>query len=267
MNKIDLTQTGGMPFDQDTLGFSQTGITDTFAQLGGLLGSFIIISGTQSTGGWVSINGKIMPFDAGAGDPCYVRETTESVIFLDGESKPIYSTFKLVFGLGSPQLSWKSFKKLSPIIELQARLEELERKNAVFQTGGGMVLWNKPAILIPEGWQEVKDWQGRMPVGAGVFSSNTAGQSVTFNLGDTGGDSHHKNTIAEMVKHEHDYRDIYFSESGGSVAVPSGLGTKGGFDHDNAGYEMIRTSMTAGSGQAYSIMNPYRVVYFIEYIG
>jgi microcystin-dependent protein len=42
--------------------------------------------------------------------------------------------------------------------------------------------------------------------------------------------------------HNHDYWDIYYSESGGSQTVDNNRGTSGDVDYDNSGYQIKRTS-------------------------
>ena len=76
----------------------------------------------------------------------------------------------------------------------------------------------------------------------------------------------HKLTIEEMPEHKHNYGDIYFSESGGTVVTPTKYGSNKS-DYDNGGFEMNRTSKETGGDQPHNNMPPYRVVQFIKYVG
>jgi hypothetical protein len=130
-----------------------------------------------------------------------------------------------------------------------ARLEVLEKKNAVFQAGGGMVFWNKSAAEIPAGWQEVINWRGRMPVGLDVR------QTEFDTMGKEDGAKSKILSVSEMPEHDH----TISNQSNDQVG--SGKVTVGGSNSEGAN---PRTDKTGG-GQAFSIMNPYRVVLFIEY--
>ena len=79
-------------------------------------------------------------------------------------------------------------------------------------------------------------------------------------------------STAASGTHTHQYYDIYHTEIGGSVTVPSNFGCDGS-DHDNRGYQLSRrtgsagshshtmslsaTSGYVGSGEKFSILNPY----------
>ena len=112
-----------------------------------------------------------------------------------------------------------------------------------------MIFWNKPANEIPEGYQEVVDWRGRMPVG---FDST---QEEFNEIGKTGGQKNKKLSIDEMPRHRHGTGS--YSGVGTGVKSEPWEGYNGAGDYTD--YQ--------GNDQAFSILNPYRVVYFIEYIG
>ena len=114
-----------------------------------------------------------------------------------------------------------------------------------------MVLWNKPAAKIPAGWAEVEDWRGRMPVG---WNPNDGDFDT---VGEIGGQKTKQLSIAEMPSHNHTISNQSNSHEGwGKVAVGSD-----GPEGTNP------TTDYKGGNQPFSIMNPYRVVLFIEYVG
>ena len=138
---------------------------------------------------------------------------------------------------------------ITRLANLENSIAPMMEKLAVFELGGGMVLWNKPAALIPPGWAEVVNWRGRMPVGFDDVQDE-------FNvMGKTGGQKNKKLSIDEMPRHRHG--------TGSYSGVGTGVISEPWEDNNGAGdYTDYQ-----GNDKAFSILNPYRVVYFIEYIG
>lgn len=269
MNKTNFNQTGGFPLKTERLQELQTAY-EIFNHLGNIAGNLSILSGCVTTGSSVSdgvvvINNEVISFKGGyiAANIIIIEEPV-SKEFQDGFSKNIYTIRYATFGTAATSWPWASFRK--PIetkaipSDLVSRLEALEKKNAIFQSGGGMVLWNKPANQIPAGWAEVVNWRGRMPIG---FDASQA----EFNaMGKIGGAKSKQLYESELPAHSHPYKDIYYSENGGTVYIPGKYGSNKS-DNDNSGWEIDRYTSSAGSSIPFSIMNPYRVVLFIEYVG
>lgn len=148
---------------------------------------------------------------------------------------------------------------ITRLTNLENSIQPMINKLAVFQAGGGMVLWNKPAVLIPFGWHEVIDWRGRLPIGLDVTDTDI---DV---VGKTGGSKTKTLTAANNGPHTHVYGDIYHSENGGNIPV-GGWGS-GDSDGDNAGAQIMRVTESSGNGTPFNVMNPFRTVLFIEYTG
>lgn len=133
---------------------------------------------------------------------------------------------------------------------LLGRISELEKKPATAVPKGMIAIWGKPKPF-PEGWEEYTPLAGRMPVG---FDNN----QFEFNtLGFTDGKKRKQLTVEELPPHTHDIKcDVDENNENGKYAI-------GGGEVNN------RTSFTqpTGSGNDFSILNPYRVVFFIEYTG
>lgn len=272
MNHYNFLQTGGFPMDVNVLDRMQTSYR-LFNGLGELAGDLAIIkgctiSGTAVSAGVVYIGGEVLEFRAGElATDVIIMEEILTAEFQDGAVNDVHYTRYATFGVGTTSYPWANFKRVFPTTQIQAALDlkedktavqalllrvtELEKKNAVFQADGGMVLWNKPAAQIPPGWQEVVNWRGRMPVG---FDST----QTEFNLqGKQDGAKSKTLSINEIPAHNH-----------GVIAYAGIQGTNYG-QHISAsvnGASFDRTG-SAGGGQSFSIMNPYRVVMFIEYIG
>jgi hypothetical protein len=256
MNKTNFVQTGGFPLNTERLEELEKAYS-IFNAYGALAGDLTIISGCVTTGsnvsdGYVYISGELFPFREAAVTPTSTVIIVEQKInrpFESSEIKTVHTLRYATFGTAETSWPWSDFKLLDPITELMRRLNVLEKKNAVFQAGGGMVLWNKPAVDIPAGWQEVIDWRGRMPVGFDNVQTE-------FNvMGKTGGQKNKKLSIDEMPRHRHGTGS--FSGVGTGVISEPWEGYNGAGDYTD--YQ--------GNDQAFSILNPYRVVYFIEYIG
>lgn len=261
MNKTNFVQTGGFPLNTERLEELEKAYS-IFNAYGALAGDLTIISGCVTTGsnvsdGYVYISGELFPFREAAVTPTSTVIIVEQKInrpFESSEIKTVHTLRYATFGTAETSWLWSNFKR--PIetkaipTDLVARLEILEKKNAVFQAGGGMVLWNKPAVDIPAGWQEVIDWRGRMPVGFDNVQSE-------FNvMGKTGGQKNKKLSIDEMPSHTH---DIGLVDEGG-YGAPAGGNPAG--NSNGTGKTKLQ-----GGGVPFSIMNPYRVVMFIEFIG
>jgi hypothetical protein len=104
MNKIDLTQIGGFPLEQDTLKFMQDGYADMFAAIANLVGDKVILSGVQVVGGlvtdgWITYNGEVIPFIGGAlGTDVIISEATGPALFEDGVTRQVYKTKTAAIG-------------------------------------------------------------------------------------------------------------------------------------------------------------------------
>lgn len=263
MNNSIFIQTGGYPLKAERLQELQTTIS-IFNSLGALAGNLTIISGCVLAGttvgnGFVYINGELLEFREadGAGTPSVIIiEEAVNRAFKNGISKQVYTIRYATFGTADTSWPWSDFTRVSPMAVMMARLTTLEKKSAVFQAGGGMVLWNKPAADIPDGWQEVVDWRGRMPVGLDEVQTE-------FNvIGKTGGAKNKTLSISEIPEHDHDLpRDN---------GVPDGVSSMQSVvnsDNSDEGINAASKTGKRGGGQQFSLLNPYRVVLFIEYIG
>lgn len=277
MDLINFVQTGGFPVKAERLQELQTAYS-IFNSLGALAGDLTIISGCTVAGtavsdGFVFINGELLPFKGEfLGENVVIIQEESSKEFENGEIKTVHYHRYATFGT-NPETSWpwESFKRPDPMVVLSAKIATLEKKSAVFTAGGGMVLWNKPANEIPEGWAEVVDWRGRIPVGLDVTQTE-------FNtMGKTGGAKNKMLSVNELPKHS------FYTFSPSSTATNNNtvdantypVADSDGTGWGNETYRIRRSgtkptlgkSSEVGGDQQFSLLNPYRVVLFIEYVG
>ncbi|QGK72778.1 fibronectin type III domain-containing protein [Flavobacterium sp. SLB02] len=136
------------------------------------------------------------------------------------------------------------------------RITDLEEKPATAVPKGMIAIWGKPAPF-PEGWEEYVPLRGRMPVG---FDS-TQLEFNNWTVRD-GGSKNKKLTIDELPKISPINGTAL--KKGGTWGGNSGL-TVG--DHANGDYVGGELIKPFGGDMPFSILNPYRVVHFIEYTG
>ncbi|CAM2904699.1 phage baseplate protein [Flavobacterium frigoris] len=256
MNLTNFVQTGGFPVKAERLQELQTAFS-VFNELGFLAGNLTILSGcnllgTSISDGYVFINGEVLKFKAGfISADVIVIQNESAKEFENGEVKAVHYERYATFGTNlDASWPWESFKRPDPITVLMARISLLEKKTAIFTQGGVAFPWRKPANEIPAGFQECNDLRGKTIVG---YDEN----QPEFNaIGKSGGAKNKTLSIAEMPAHSHTYQKAKIGR---------------GYDFQDrtpplSSLETADTS-TVGSGQAFSILNPYRVVLFIEFIG
>jgi hypothetical protein len=93
----------------------------------------------------------------------------------------------------------------------------------------------------------VPDFRGRFLRGkdGGTGRDPDRASRTAMNAGGAVGDAVGSIQGDDFRSHAHNYQDIYFSESGGSVVVPDKRGS-GDSDKDNGGFEITRTSAATG---------------------
>jgi len=271
MNKLNFNQSVGFPFETNILDEMQKAYT-LFNALGYISGNFSIISGCEMVGttianGVVFINGEVYNFVGGEVQTnVIIVEAKTALEFEDLSNHDVIYTRHATFGTATEQWLWADFKPSFPTKDIPAalaakldtadltaitdRLTELEKKNAVFAAGGGMVLWQKPANLIPEGWHEVVNWRDRMPFG---WNPENEGE----NVGDVGGA---KQVAISVPLSGYGVGDGTSGGTSGLLIVSTGAAEVG------ESFESVKKVSTAPTAANTNIMNPYRLVMFIEYI-
>lgn len=262
MNQLDFTYPNGFKFHQGILDFLQNSVLLAANGAASYAGNLAILSGCEVAGsnvsaGVVVIGGEILPFEAGTIDAkVIIFETVIDLPYEDATVQPAKKMRVARFGDdGITNYQWTDFKR-NKAEGVLARLDRLEKVAAPFTIAGkgGMVLWNRPAAEIPDGWAEVTNWRGRLPMGLDTTITE-------FNeVGKTGGAKGVKMTLANLIEHSH------------SVTINV---TETNNDDQNGGDTGVRqggksySTSSAGSSDPtpINVLNPYRVVVFIEYVG
>ncbi|MBF2707533.1 phage baseplate protein [Flavobacterium soyangense] len=261
MNKLEVNQVGGFPMTTRILDEIQKAHA-VFNSLGGLAGNFTIIAGCVTVGstvgdGFVFINGEVFDFKGGlAQSKVIIKEVVENLTFQNGNANPVIKTRYVTFGTGVGAFNWADFKRPIETKEISAliqRIEDLEARPLVGNIPIGLIaIWGQAANLIPVGWEEYTELSGRVPIGF----SNDAEFDV---VGKTGGAKSKTLSVSEMPEHDHAIGNSRRNTGGGS----------GGDENHPTSFAGTRDHITdkQGSGTAFSIMNPFRVVHFIKYKG
>ena len=263
MNIIDFNQVGGFPMTTNILGRMQTAFS-IFNSLGNIVGDKTIISGctvngSETSPGVVFVNGEIFEFRGGATQSkVIIREDVEMLLYQNNNAYPSIKTRYIQFGTGVHAMDWADFKRGFPTSNMDAlvqRITALEARPTVGNIPVGLIaLWGRSAELIPEGWAEYSPLRGRVAVGLNPDDLDYAA------IGNFGGAKNKTLDINEIPEHSHDYNkyrlDQEVSTSGDGVRSINKNNIDDSFETNKA-----------GGGQSFSIMNPYRVVQYIQYVG
>ena len=257
------------------------------------------IAGANITPGVLYIKGDLCTFAGGAGTLTTKIDkivTTEDAAFKNGNNYPVYTSIVADINSDGPPLSnfirvpnvqamvnqvvnYTDIENIpaglvidpavgaTPVQPLLLdRVAKIERMVAPLLNKGGVLLWNKPANQIPTGWQECVDFQGRMPVGLDTRTFNGQFMNPEFSqVGTEGGNKNGVLDIENLPPHDHEVgylpldlagsNDGYLqSEIVGPTSQTKVKTTKSG-------------GLQNGTIKPFSVLNPYRVVTFIEFIG
>lgn len=267
MNQLNFNQSVGFPLETEILDEMQKSYS-IFNALGAIVGNFAIISGcvvteTTAANGVVYINGEVLEFRGGiVQDNVIIVETRALREFEDANSRDVIYTRWVTFGTGTTQWPWITFKRGFETKEIPAalllkedktvvaalleRIEALESVSTVNVPSGLIAIWGQAANLIPVGWTEYTPLRGRTAVG---YDSSAADFDV---LGDFGGAANKTLSINEIPSHSHPIKATGIAAAGGGGSLPSSAGS------------LTANTEVVGGGQAFSLMNPYRVVLYIQ---
>ena len=273
MNRLNFNQSIGFPLETNILSEMQTAWSILNA-LGSIAGNFTILQGctvigTTVSDGVVFINGEVIEFKGGQlQENVIIVETPTVLEFEDNSEKEVIYTRFATFGVATTQYPWSSFKRgfetkqisealglkedKTTVTALVERILALEARPASNIPIGLIAVWGQPVATIPAGWTEYVPLRGRMPVG--LDTSN----SLFDTLLNYGGSPTHTLTINEMPAHDHST-----DPCGGANAVTGDIRAEPWEGVFGGGSKTGKT----GGGVAFPIMNPFRIVHFIIYVG
>lgn len=262
MNSINFNQIGGFPFSTNILGRMQEAYS-VFSALGSIVGDKTIISGCVTTGsnvspGVVFVNGEVFEFKGGAvQSKVIIKEDTEGLVFQNLNTYQVIKKRYVTFGTGVGAIDWVDFKRgfetKNIPSDLNDRLALIEKKLTIFQPGGAVFPWFKPVADIPPGFQPVADIKGRMIIGYDPSQTE-------FNaIGKQGGAKNKTLSIAELPELE--FETTLPSNSNGTPGT-GGIMFNGAHNNNVT----LKTNKIGGK-QAFSMLNPYIIAEYIEFIG
>lgn len=245
MNKrIDLTNLGGFPLEQDTLKFMQDSYAAAFGAMAAHFGDKVIVSGVQVSGsnvsdGWISYQGELIPFIGGTlGAQVVITEEKQSVTFEDGVDREVYITKTATCGVSGA----------FPFADL---------KPAGLVPKGLISMWSGAINAIPAGWALCDGQSGRPDLRAKFIVGYHPDLADYNAIGKTGGEEKHTLLPAEMPKHTHKISrgDSYSGNSQQSaMRVGGGQGTTPQPDQDTG---------IAGGDQPHENRPPYYTLAYI----
>ena len=263
MNRIDFNQVGGFPMTTNILGKMQTAFS-LFNAFGSIVGDKTIISGcvvngSETGSGVVYVKGEPFEFRGGATQSkVIIREDVEMLLYQNNNAYPSIKNRYIQFGTGVGAMDWVDFKRGFPtsnIDTLIQRIVDLEARPTVGNIPVGLIaLWGQAANLIPAGWAEYTQLRGRVAIGLNPDDLDYAA------IGNFGGAKNKTLGIDEIPEHSHDYNKYRLDQE----VSTNGNGVRS--INKNSIDDSFETTK-AGGGQAFSIMNPYRVVQYIQYVG
>ena len=269
------------------------------------IGNFIIsgckIVGANITPGFMFIDGKLCPFAGGIGTIATKIgkvTTTEDAAFKNGSNIPVYIT--VIAAEYATGVALSDFERVPNVQEMvnQAvnysdlvgipaglvidpavgatpiqptlfdRLTKLEQMVAPISNKGVLLLWNKPAsVPLPIGWQECVDFRGRMPIGLDTRLLNNSLINPEFSQ--IGLSNIYSKTVKLEIEnipaHDHDICSDAINLAGASDPyVNTQIADPGAAVINKTSKEGGNPD---GTTEPFSIMNPFRVIMFIEYIG
>ena len=261
MNKIDFTQPGGFPLDTNALDFLQSAFAASINALNALGGSSNYIvsgcvpAGSNTSAGWMVINGELLPFAGGITQTkVIVRETKAAVRFQDLINRDVIVTRYVGFGSGTGEILVSSLATIKSLLTVKTELVSIQDALALIVSvpSGIVVAWSGALNAIPAGWHlcdgsatGIPDLRAKF-----IYGSNGADE-----IGATGGAQSVALTVDQMPSHTH---RIQMAENGA------------GNDHEypaiTDNHNVLKETgptQAAGGGEAHNNMPPYMVLAYI----
>lgn len=290
MNRFNFNNTGGFPFELDSLDelYKAFNILNCIGEVSGdkTIVKGCVTNGTTVSDGIVYVNGEMLEFRGGNKlSTVKIFEQPISKVFENGEQKEVFFHRWVGFGSGEGSMPWADFKLIISLRELQGRL---------LPPGTNPQMYTGPINAIPEGWQLCDGTNGTPPL-QGMFIVGYDPNDPDYDaIGEKGGKKAvsltekegpaHSHSGKVNLTHRHEYKDRYFAESrpegiDGSEHLYSPVAGSGDTDRDNdelyykkaqtdyySEYKNFTTE-SSGSGEAHENRPPYYTLAYIIYTG
>jgi hypothetical protein len=227
--------------------FMQTMINHV-ATLANLGGSTYILTGCVESGmsvssGYVVINGEVMPFTGGTKQTTvYIKEVRRDVDASGYHFPQVYKTRTCEFGLGTSQLNWADFKRVSTNKALQDAIDAIntELNNLKGIPAGLICMWSGDPGNVPDGWA-LCDGDGGRPNLLGRFVVGFHPTDQDYNQIGKPNAGNKTVTLTEnnIPKHTMQFFNSDDDSGGiGSYGITRGdrIGTRGADGNDNSTY-------------------------------
>ncbi|MGV8814734.1 MAG: hypothetical protein ACOH2D_11560 [Gelidibacter sp.] len=268
MNRIDFDQVGGYRLETQTFSEMQKNY-NLLQSLGSVLGNRAIVqgcvvSGSTVTDGVIYWDGELIEFKGGnVQTTIVIVQTTESILFLDGNQKPTFYRRHATFGTGVNSVAWADFKRIFP-------LSSALFLNEVRMYAGAI-------NSIPAGWKLCDGIDGR-PNLKGRFVVGYDADVADYNaIGKTGGAKEVSLSIPQLPSHSFHTVGGAYVDDGTNTQVNSSNTVKVSGDRQgdyhrynlhgtNAQADKGKTN-TLGSGEAHENRPPYYTLAYIIFTG
>ena len=267
MNKrIDLSNLGGFPLEQDTLDFMQSSYRTAFAAIAKLCGSKTILYGVEViagnvTDGWISYLGELIPFVGGVlGTDVVITETPNVVqtTFEDGAVRDVFFTKSATCGVSGTF----PFVDLVPLLSLQntwlpGDLKQKHVDNAYIAANFDVSGYG---LYAERGWRILSF---AYPNTAGRVLVNLNSADTDFDaVGKLFGEKTHVLDISEMPAHGHALNTTNSGPASTGLADPARGNILGNVNTQGqeAGPANNKSIMRTGGGGAHNNVQPSYVV-------
>ena len=281
MNKINFTQTGGVPFTNNVAAEFEKAYS-IFNAYGAMAGDKTIISGCLENGssvsdGFIYINNELFYFEGGSkSDNIFLNVQNIDKVFEDQTTKTLIKIRTLKFGNAIENVwAWSDFKRIDTMLSLMLRLDTLEAsqtitnaKLAIFTQGGVVFPWFKAVEDIPEGFAPVWDIAGKTIVGLNPNDTDFDTVGKLF------GEKKHKLTTSELPKHRFKLAVPTGQKSYPTLTPNNSLATINNQGNDGnyvlggtTGEPTVGQSSEVGGDLEHNNVQPSIVANYIEWVG